>query len=201
MTLFAVIRHGTTEWNETGLIQGSTDISLNEGGAEEVAGWVLPDEFSAFSWRASPLQRAYQTAAILAGVEPELDARLVEMAWGDWEGRTLFDLRAELGELMVAWEAKGLDFHGPNGESPRDVQNRMAPMLLEIAAQNKPTIAVTHKGFIRALYATAIDWDMTDKPPVKLLNGCVQLFKLDPTGKPSVERLNIPMTRPGGEAL
>jgi probable phosphoglycerate mutase len=118
------------------------------------------------------------------------------MAWGEWEGRTLADLREELGDLMVAWEAKGLDFHGPDGESPRDVQNRMAPLLLEIAAANRPTIAVTHKGFIRAFYATAIDWDMVNKPPVKLLDDCVQLFKLDQSGHPSVEKLNIPMANP-----
>ncbi|MBT3991552.1 MAG: histidine phosphatase family protein [Rhodospirillaceae bacterium] len=194
MTLLALIRHGPTEWNITGLVQGSTDIPLNEAGAVEVAGWKLPKEFAEFRWLASPLKRAYQTASLLAGFEPDADERLVEMAWGDWEGRTLSDLREELGDLMVAWEAKGLDFHGPNGESPRDVQQRMAPLLQEIAAQQEPTIAVTHKGFIRAFYATAIDWDMVDKPPVKLLDGCVQLFKLDETGHPSVEKLNIQMT-------
>ncbi len=194
MTLLALIRHGTTEWNATGLVQGSTDIPLNEAGALKVASWIIPGELADFKWLASPLSRAYQTASLLAGFEPEVDERLVEMAWGDWEGRTLADLREELGDLMVAWEAKGLDFQGPNGESPRDVQKRMAPMLLEIATKKQPTIAVTHKGFIRALYASAIDWDMVDKPPVKLLDDCVQLFRLDEMGRPSVEKLNIKMS-------
>ena len=194
MTLLAVIRHGTTEWNATGLVQGSTDIPLNETGAADVASWIVPDEFAEFRWLASPLKRAFQTASLLAGFEPEVDARLVEMAWGDWEGRTLADLREELGDLMVAWEAKGLDFHGPGGESPRDVQNRMEPMLQELAEEGRPTIAVTHKGFIRALYARAIDWDMINKPPVKFQNDCVHLFKLDSFGAPSVEKLNIKLS-------
>jgi probable phosphoglycerate mutase len=195
MTLLALIRHGTTEWNATGLVQGSTDIPLSEKGALEVADWIVPDKFSEFRWLASPLKRAYQTASLLAGFETEIDERLVEMAWGDWEGRTLVDLREQLGDLMVAWEAKGLDFCGPNGESPRDVQKRMAPMLHEIAIKGVPTIAVSHKGFIRALYARSIDWNMINKPPVKLLDSCIQLFRLDPKGIPSVKRLNIDIRR------
>lgn len=191
MTLLALIRHGTTEWNAVGLVQGSTDIPLNEQGVFEVSSWTLPPRFLKYKWLSSPLKRAYQTASILAGLEPEIDQRLVEMAWGTWEGRTLIDLKEELGDLMVAWETKGLDFRGPDGESPRDVQNRMSPMLQEIATKAEPTIAVTHKGFIRAIYARAINWDMTSKPSDELLDGCVQLFKLDATGEPSVVELNI----------
>jgi probable phosphoglycerate mutase len=68
-------------------------------------------------------------------------------------------------------------------------------LLAEIAELAEPTIAVTHKGVIRALYAAAIDWDMVNKPPVKLLDGCAQMFKLDATGKLSVHELNIEMTK------
>jgi probable phosphoglycerate mutase len=191
MTLLAIIRHGTTEWNETGLVQGSTDIPLSGKGVLEVSDWVVPSQFANFNWLASPLKRALETANILSGSEPETDDRLVEMAWGDWEGRSLRDLRNELGDLMLAWEAKGLDFQGPNGESPRDVQKRMTPLLQEIAIKDLPTIAVSHKGFIRALYARSIDWNMVNKPPIKLLDGCIHLFSLDKYGKPRVKELNI----------
>ncbi|MFP6711976.1 MAG: histidine phosphatase family protein [Rhodospirillales bacterium] len=194
MTLLALIRHGTTEWDATGMVQGSTDIPLNEDGRVEVRDWKLPNEFKDYRWLASPLKRAFETATIISGSEPETDDRLVEMSWGEWEGWTLADLRDVLGDLMVAWEAKGLDFHGPGGESPRDVQVRTAPLLAEIAAAGKPTMAVTHKGVIRALYAAAIDWDMVNKPPEKLMDGCVQLFRLAPDGGISVEKLNIEMT-------
>ena len=88
----------------------------------------------------------------------------METDWGVWEGRTLTDLRAELGDLMAAWEARGLDFRAPEGESPREVQDRLRPWLVETAATGQPTGAVAHKGVIRAIYALATGWDMTDKP-------------------------------------
>lgn len=193
MTLIAFIRHGDTAWNRDGLVQGSTDIPLDVTGNREVRNWNLPGEISDFNWLSSPLRRAIQTAEILCGYTPPTDERLTEMAWGEWEGRTLPDLRAELGDLMTAWEAKGLDFHGPGGESPRDVQLRTAPLLAEIAERGVPTVAVCHRGVVRAIYARAIGWNMVDKPPEKLRDDRVHLFELDPDGGPHVAQLNVPM--------
>ncbi|HAA92417.1 MAG TPA: histidine phosphatase family protein, partial [Rhodospirillaceae bacterium] len=108
MTLLALIRHGSTEWNEKGIVQGRSDIPLSEGGRKQVAGWSVPKEIKNFVWIASPLQRASETASILTGNTVSADSRLVEMDWSEWEGQTLPALRAELGDLMAAWEAKGL---------------------------------------------------------------------------------------------
>ena len=160
-----------------------------------MAGWSLPDEFLAYNWIASPLQRALRTAELLRGQAVATDDRLREMAWGEWEGKILAELRAELGDLMVAWEAKGLDFRGPGGESPREVQERVRPLLSELAAGGTDTVAVCHKGVIRALYAIAVNWDMKDKPPHRLLDGCAQIFELDGSGLPHVSDLNKEMTR------
>jgi len=191
MTLLAVIRHADTDWNRRGLIQGSSDIALDAMGRAEAAAWRLPPDLDRFDWLASPLKRAAETAAILCGRTPLCDARLVEMAWGAWEGRTIPDLRAELGNLMTAWEAKGLDFQAPDGESPRMVQQRLAPVLAEIAVRGRPTVAVCHRGVLRALYALATGWDMTGKPPERLLEPCAHIFALDAAGRPSVHKLNI----------
>jgi probable phosphoglycerate mutase len=54
-----------------------------------------------------------------------------------------------------------------------------------------PTLAVTHRGVIRALLAEATGWDMRGKPPAKLDWEAAHLFVLDAHGKPSVERLNV----------
>jgi broad specificity phosphatase PhoE len=193
MTLLALIRHADTEWNRQGLIQGSSDIALDAEGRAEAGVWKLPPELDGFQWIASPLKRAHETATILCGRMPPTDQRLVEMAWGAWEGRTIPDLRAQLGNLMTAWEAKGLDFQAPDGESPRGVQERVMPLLAEIAAQGRPTVAVCHRGVMRAIYALATGWDMTSKAPEKLLEPCVHIFALDASGAPSVHKLNLPL--------
>jgi len=185
------LRHGVTDWNIKGLVQGSTDVPLGENGRAEVAAWRVPEEFSDYEWMSSPLSRAMETAEVVSGIKPPTDARLAEMSWGIWEGWTLDKLRGELGDLMVAWEAKGLDFHGPGGESPRDVQVRIAPLLEEIAAGGREVLAVSHKGVMRAVHAMATNWDMTDKAPEKLREGCMHLFHLGEGGRPSVARLNV----------
>lgn len=193
MSSIGFIRHGITDWNIQGLVQGSTDIPLGEQGRAEIAAWRVPPEFAGFDWLSSPLQRAQETARTVSGLTPPTDARLAEMAWGAWEGWTLDALRAELGDLLVAWEAKGLDFHSPGGESPRDVQVRIAPLFKEIAGAGRDVLAVTHKGVMRAVQAMATGWDMTDKAPEKLREGCMHLFDLGAGGVPSVARLNIPL--------
>ncbi len=194
MTLLAVIRHGPTEWTENGVVQGHSDIPLSASGRAIVSGWTTPRDLYAFDWVASPLQRAQETAVILTGRPPCADDRLIEMNWAAWEGKRLPELRAELGNLMKAWEADGLDFRAPGGESPRDVQNRLKPFLAECAGKRQNTVAVCHKGVLRALYALSVSWDMTDRPPEKLHDECVHYFRLDPDGAPHPHRLNQPMT-------
>ena len=197
MTPFAVIRHGPTEWNAIGRVQGRSDITLSTAGRKTVSGWSPPAQLAGFSRLSSPLARAAETADILFGEPVARDDRLIEMDWAEWEGMSLESLRAELGDLMVAWEARGLDFRAPGGESPRDVQARLAPLLTEVVAAGTPTVAVTHKGVIRALYALATGWDMTDKPRDKLRDDCAHFFSLSPQGIPVVERLNVALI-PGG---
>jgi probable phosphoglycerate mutase len=115
------------------------------------------------------------------------------MSWGQWEGRRLPELRAELGAEMAENEARGWDFMAPDGESPRLVWQRVQPWLAERAAQRQPTLAVTHRGVIRVIFAQAMGWDMLGKPPAKLDWGALHLFTLDDDGRPAVERLNVPL--------
>jgi len=94
---------------------------------------------------------------------------------------------------MAAAEARGLDFQPPGGESPRQVQDRLRPLLQRLAATGRPTVAVTHKGVIRALYAQASGWDMTGRAPEKLRDGRAQRFILGPGGAPETDQLNLPL--------
>jgi probable phosphoglycerate mutase len=139
----------------------------------------------------SPLSRCVQTAALVGAPDAAHEPRIIEMDWGEWEGRTLAELREELGDAMAQNEARGLDFRPPGGESPRAVIERIKPWLREIAAAGVPTLAVTHRGVIRAILAEASGWDMRGKPPAKLDWRAVHFFMLDAQGRPSVERLNV----------
>lgn len=161
-----MVRHATTDWNELGRIQGHSDITLNERGRAEASSWHL--NALGYRWVASPLKRALETARLLGGARIESDWRLQEMHWGTWEGRTLAQLRSELGEAMQKNEARGLDFRPSGGESPREVQNRLRLWLGDVSQQVSPCIAVTHKGVIRALLAYATGWNMVGEPPCKL---------------------------------
>ena len=184
-----VIRHGMTDWNEAALIQGRTDRPLSAAGRAEVERWTVPHGWSQARCLSSPLIRALETARLL-GLSPMAEPRLIEMSWGVWEGQSLAALRAAHGGDMAENEKRGLDFRPPGGESPRDVQARLRPLLAELTG---PTIAVTHKGVLRALYALASGWDMTGKPVQKLLNRCAHQFEIDAAGEPRIVALNIPL--------
>ena len=196
MTQLALIRHGSSEWNEGGLIQGRADIALSAAGAAAVATWRPPAALADFDWVTSPLRRARDTARLMLGREAGIEPVLIEMAWGEWEGRRLAELRAELGPLLAANEARGLDFRPPGGESPREVQQRVAPWLARIGAGGRPVAAVTHKGVIRAVIGLATGWDFLGTAPLRLAAATAQLFELDATGRPHLVGGNLALARP-----
>ena len=193
-TSLVLIRHGPTRWNAEKRLQGQSDEPLSPEGRAAVAEWRLPPELSARRWLVSPLSRARETAALLGIEAPELEPRLMEMSWGEWEGRTLPDLRIELGGAMIDIENRGLDLRPPGGESPRLLQKRLKPLLAEIGAAGEPVGAVCHRGVIRALLALATGWNMLGKPPVKLKNACWHRFTVAPDGMLAVEAMNLPLT-------
>ena len=186
MTRLALLRHADTAWSVEGRIQGRTDVPLIAG--QEIK---ISKELQQMRIVASPLRRCIETAALVGAREIEHEPRLAEMHWGAWEGRRLAELREELGEAMRENEARGWDFRPPGGESPREVLARVRPWLAEVAARGEPTLAVTHRGVIRAVLALALGWDLRGKPPVKLDWRAVQLFRLGGDGHPAVEALDV----------
>ena len=193
MTLLALLRHGATDWSAEGRIQGRTDVPLSATGRSALAAKCLPADLSGLHVVSSPLLRCTGTVQALQLEQAAVEPRIVEMSWGLWEGRRLGELRLEFGETMRANEARGLDFAPPQGESPRQVLLRVLPWLVEVAACGAPTLAVSHRGVIRAIFAAASGWDMRGKPPAKLDWAALQLFVLDAAGQPGVLRLNVPL--------
>ena len=188
MVLLAMLRHGDTAWSAEGRIQGRSDPSLSEEGRAQLRSFKLPAVCTGMRVVTSPLGRCVETAVLLGASQAEREARIAEMSWGAWEGRRLADLRTELGAEMSENEARGWDFRPAGGESPREVLARVRGWLAELTA---PTLAVTHRGVIRAVYAAAAGWDLRGKPPVKLAWDAVHLFRVDAGGAPAIEQLNL----------
>ena len=145
------IRHGETDWNTEQRLQGRSDIPLNGTGREQAraAATSLPDGIDIIL--ASPLVRAIETAGILNvrfGVPIVLDERLVERDFGDFEGMYMADCD------MVALRSWAANAPTPNGETLRDVGQRVAAFLGEVMqTYDKQTVLlVAHGHVIRAIY-------------------------------------------------
>ncbi|WP_420563337.1 histidine phosphatase family protein [Thalassobaculum sp.] len=192
MTWLALLRHGPTAWNGEKRLQGRADRPLSAEGEAQVRSWTLPPEVAGFRWLTSPLIRARRTAALI-GVEAAIEPAAIELDFGAWEGRRLSEIRAEDPAGVAVNEARGLDFTPPGGESPRDVQARLAPLLAGLSREGVDTGIVTHKGVIRALLSLATGWPMVDKPPVKLFWDRVHLFDLAADGTPHLVQPNLPL--------
>jgi probable phosphoglycerate mutase len=186
-----MIRHGPTAWNEDKRLQGHQDIPLSEAGRTLVSRWRVPSPVKEYKWVCSPLSRARETAELLGAEDLVVEPRLMEMDYGNWEGSRLVDLRKDLGDEMSENEARGLDFQPPHGETPREVQERLKPFLMDVAGSGQPTMAVAHHGVLRALYALATGWSMVESPQEKFQRGAMHSFNVTEKGHVSVDRINI----------
>jgi len=164
-TTLTLIRHGQTDWNKANLMQGITDIPLNDTGREQArtTGKKLADmglEFTVLV--SSPLSRAHETAQ-LVGEHFDLQVHktypeLVERAYGAGEG---LDIPAP--------ERRAPERYYPNVESERDVYVRAVRTLRNIvrelseAAGDQKIIAVSHGSFIRRALSAAAgeEWTVT----------------------------------------
>ncbi len=153
------IRHGQTDWNAAGRMQGQTDIPINAIGRAQAQrnGEVLAEILSSpqdFDFIASPLLRPRETMEIIRsalGLEPKkfpTDERLMEIKFGKFEGLTF----AEIAEKMPAEFAhrekdKWLN-RPPGGENYADLTTRVKQWYLGL---KRDTICVAHGGVSRAL--------------------------------------------------
>ncbi|MDH3632701.1 MAG: histidine phosphatase family protein [Gammaproteobacteria bacterium] len=191
----ALLRHAVTDWNLEKRVQGRIDKPLSELGRQQIQQLSVPSEIQAYRWFCSPLRRAIQTAELLNLDAVNIEAALIEMSWGDWEGAILKPLRKRLGDEMRINESRGLDFCPPGGESPRQVQARLQTWLQKIAGSEQDTAAVVHKGIIRCIYALACDWDMCGESPVDFAWDALHQFELSADGKLLDSYQSIPLVK------
>jgi broad specificity phosphatase PhoE len=157
------IRHGETEWNAIGRLQGTQDVPLNANGEKQAggAGAILAEllahkgrEASSMAFVSSPLGRARTTMELVRGALRlpasgyAIDPRLREIGYGQWEGSTLDEAcRADPG-LFARRQADKWMVAAPGGESYADVQARVSEWYAQVT---KDTVAVAHGGTARTL--------------------------------------------------
>jgi len=157
------VRHGLTDWNIDGRLQGGNDIPLNDRGrgqAAQCAG-ILHDLFARdgrvaadLHYVSSPLIRATETMDILRkglGLPPDgyaHEPRLVEIAFGDWEGLTYPDVLKRDKSVVDQREGDKWLFRPPGGETYEEVARRVGEWY---ATLDRDAVVVAHGGTGRAL--------------------------------------------------
>jgi broad specificity phosphatase PhoE len=147
MTTLLLVRHGETDWNADGRLQGQTDRPLSDFGrrqarqlADELAGDGLEAIYS------SDLARARETAQIVGervGLPVVLDPDLREKDWGTWEG-------------LTAAERDRVEFVGESTEAHRERMLRALHRISELHPGDGRVLVVTHGGSMRRVQTAAL---------------------------------------------
>ena len=150
-----LIRHGETDWNAQGRIQGSADVHLNALGLRQAA--LLRDRLAGQRFDAvyaSDLARARVTAeTALPDADLRLDPRLRELAYGVLEGKAWSSMTEEEAAVAAHWHEDPYTRRVPGGESYGDLTARVEAFRTELPERGR-VVAFSHGGTIRsALYA------------------------------------------------
>ena len=144
-----VVRHGSTEWSRAGRHTGRTDLALDAGGeaqARAVGHRLAGHRFSLVL--VSPLRRARETCALAGfGEAAEVREDLAEWDYGDYEGRTTAEIRAE----RPGWRL--WDDGVPGGETLEEVAARAGRVVAEVRGGGGDALAFAHGHLLRILAA------------------------------------------------
>jgi broad specificity phosphatase PhoE len=188
MPVLYYVRHGETDFNRQGRLQGRRDIPLNAHGRRQAAecGVLLRDLFARdhrqaqdLKYVSSPLKRARETMEILRATlslqvrDYEIDARLIEIAYGEWEGLTLQEIEMRNASVLSARERDKWDFAPPGGESYRELADRIGSWYKSLTAD---TVVAAHGGGVRALMAISNIVSEEQATHAQIAQGVVYVF-------------------------
>lgn len=200
-TLFGLLRHGKTEWNEEGRIQGSGDSPLTGEGIKEINKWG--QYLQKFQWDriiSSPLGRTRQTSDIInkhLNIPLHFEDGLREQHWGDWEGVTKVTLKGEHRAELNKQVSLGWYFRPPNGESRYEVLSRVQETLLNISNtyQSEKILIICHQGVIRTTVYHLSNRQFLPDEPKLLVKRTLHLIAAN-RSKLSINQLNISSDAP-----
>jgi broad specificity phosphatase PhoE len=185
------IRHGETEWNADGRLQGTRDTALNELGRRQaaqaghvLAGLLVRDgrDKSQLPYVSSPLNRARATMELARGAlqlpvrQYATDDRLREIGYGKWEGFTLAEMQAADPVFFAQRLADKWRVAPEGGETYEAVQQRMSDWYAELKAD---TVVVAHGGTARALMVALGFETPQSAADLPIAQGAVYVFSDD----------------------
>ncbi|MGH7857784.1 MAG: histidine phosphatase family protein [Candidatus Binatia bacterium] len=155
MTRILLVRHATSAWNAEGRWQGQADPPLSETGRAEARSAATPLRDSVGAVVASDLERAFETATILASEldldPPAPEPGLREIDVGEWSGLTRGEIEERWPGLLEEWRAGRLD-RIPGGEERDRFRARVLESLERVASHGRTDLlVVTHAGVIGVL--------------------------------------------------
>jgi phosphoserine phosphatase len=163
MTKIILVRHGHVEGISPERFRGRADLPLTETGRRQAA---ATSRYVAASWRpsavfTSPLSRCRAVAAAIGqplDLEPEIAAGLIDIDYGDWQGLTPAEARAQWPDLPETWYRAPEQARIPGGETLVEVRDRAAEALREIIRKHPrdTVVAVAHDVVNRVLLLHAL---------------------------------------------
>ena len=191
-----LLRHGETRWNEDGnRYCGATDVALTEKGVSQAhAAAALLSDISFDAIYSSPLQRALLTARIVSGkpAAVQIDTRLTEADFGQWEGKTREEFIIEDPALWEAW--CGEPDHtraGKTGETAREVVDRVTAFFNAVQqGHSQKILVVAHNAVNRFYLAWKLGMPLKNYRKLAQENSAITMFELDGAGELSLLKLN-----------
>lgn len=181
-----IVRHGETEWNAAGRIQGRLDSRLTEKGRRYAA--MLGEKLQETEFIriiSSPSSRALQTAKLIKGdrdIPVFQDERIMEMALGPWQGMTLSEIQLQYPKEYEWFTTRPELYQIIGAESFFDMKKRAEDFLSEL--QNSPfsgnLLIVTHGLFIKILLAVVKGIEIKEIWKEKTVEGTsLSIIKID----------------------
>jgi alpha-ribazole phosphatase len=152
--VIVLCRHGATDGNAGGAFLSTNDPPLNALGLQQAATAAHTLHDVAFALvLTSPKRRCRQTCAIVApAIDAHVDDRLIEVNFGEWEGRTSQWLEEHAAEALRRRRERPADFRPPGGESFMDAAIRLQPLAETLErSEAARTLIVAHRGTLGVL--------------------------------------------------
>lgn len=181
-----LIRHGQTAWNAGGRAQGHSDVELDPTGraqAERVARALGSTHVRRII--SSDLVRCVQTAEPLAnstGIEITTRSDLRERTFGTLEGAHYTQIRAYFTAEARVQEIPEHDIRPDNGESIRDVWNRLEKLARELSRSDQDTAVFGHGGTTGVLLARLVQGNVATARSFRFENASVTELVRRPDG-------------------